>query len=82
MPRVNLLLFAILSSNIAVASISVADEDVLSRGFNDLQPVLKKFCLGCHSTQQKEGELDLQRFTSLASIRKDVKPWQAMILQL
>ena len=61
---------------------AVADDEALAKGFDEIGPVLKEFCLGCHSTAEKEGELDLQRFTSLASVRKDVKPWQAMILQL
>ena len=61
---------------------AVADDEALAEGFDEIGPVLKEFCLGCHSTAEKEGELDLQRFTSLASVRKDVKPWQAMILQL
>ena len=65
-----------------MANAVIADDASLNRGFMDLRPVLQKYCLGCHSTVDKEGELDLERFTSLASVRKDVKPWQAMILQL
>jgi len=61
---------------------AVADDAALQKGFEEVGPVLKEYCLRCHSTAEKEGELDLQRFTSLASVRKDVKPWQAMILQL
>jgi len=74
-----LLLLLILSF---VTSTTVADDAAIQKGFEEVSPVLKEYCLGCHSTAEKEGELDLQRFTSLASVRKDVKPWQAMILQL
>lgn len=66
----------------SVTSNISADGPSLDKEFTELRPVLQKFCVGCHSTSEKAGELDLERFTSLASVRKDVKPWQAMILQL
>jgi hypothetical protein len=46
------------------------------------RPLIERYCLACHSTEKHRGDLDLQRFTSLALIRKDVKPWQLMIEQL
>jgi hypothetical protein len=48
----------------------------------DVKPLLAKYCLGCHTTKQKKGDLDLQRFTTLDAVIKDVKPWQSMIQQL
>ena len=48
----------------------------------EIRPVLRKYCLGCHSTKMKKGSLDLERFGSPDDIRKDVKPWQGMIEQL
>ncbi len=44
-----------------------------------VQPLIKKYCLDCHSTKAKKGSLDLERFTTLDHIRKDLKPWQGMI---
>jgi hypothetical protein len=44
-----------------------------------VQPFVKKYCLNCHSTKVHKGSLDLERFTSLDHVRKDLKPWQAMI---
>lgn len=66
----------------SVTSNVSADSSSLDREFTELRPVLQKFCVDCHSASEKAGELDLERFISLASVRKDVKPWQAMILQL
>jgi mono/diheme cytochrome c family protein len=43
---------------------------------------LQKYCLGCHSTKAKKGSLDLERFTSLDVVRKDLKPWQQTIEML
>ncbi|MBX9678009.1 MAG: DUF1592 domain-containing protein [Gemmataceae bacterium] len=47
-----------------------------------VQPLLKQYCLDCHSTKAKKGSLDLQRFAALGDLRKDVKPWQGMIEQI
>jgi hypothetical protein len=47
-----------------------------------VKPLLAKYCLGCHATAKKEGGLDLERFTTVASIRRDVKPWQNLIEQV
>ncbi len=47
-----------------------------------VRPLLQKFCLSCHSTKVKKGDLDLERFTSIELMRKDLKPWQAMIEML
>ena len=41
-----------------------------------LRPILKQFCLDCHSTSKTEGELDLERFVSLADVRRAPKVWQ------
>ncbi len=41
-----------------------------------VHPVLKQYCLDCHSTEKQEGELDLERFASLAEVRRDVNAWQ------
>ena len=48
----------------------------------DVLPLLKKYCLMCHSTALKKGSLDLERFATPADIHKDLKPWQNMIEQL
>ncbi|MDB5388382.1 MAG: hypothetical protein JWM11_4028 [Planctomycetaceae bacterium] len=47
-----------------------------------VQPLLKTYCLDCHSAKAKKGSLDLERFTSLEMVRKDLKPWQQLIEQL
>ncbi|MFT3880976.1 MAG: DUF1592 domain-containing protein [Gemmatales bacterium] len=49
---------------------------------NTIKPLLKKYCLDCHSTQAKKGSLDLERFATLPDLRKDLKPWQNMIEQI
>jgi DNA-binding IscR family transcriptional regulator len=41
--------------------------------------VLQKYCLGCHSTAEQQGDLDLERFHSVTDIRGDVIPWQRVV---
>jgi mono/diheme cytochrome c family protein len=47
-----------------------------------VQPLLRKYCFKCHEAKVHKGGLDLERFTSLATIRKDLKPWQHLIEQV
>ncbi len=47
-----------------------------------VQPLLKTYCLACHSAKVKKGSLDLERFAALDHVRKDLKVWQQVIEQL
>ncbi|MBI2806482.1 MAG: DUF1592 domain-containing protein [Planctomycetes bacterium] len=47
-----------------------------------VRPLLTKYCLPCHSKKVHKGDLDLERFDSLAAIRKDLKPWPHVIEQV
>jgi mono/diheme cytochrome c family protein len=47
-----------------------------------VQPLVKRYCLDCHSTKAKKGSLDLERFGALEQVRKDIKPWQQTIEML
>ena len=38
--------------------------------------LLKQYCLTCHSTDEQEGDLDLERFDSLKAVRSDARTWQ------
>lgn len=45
-------------------------------------PLLKQYCWGCHSTEDQEGELDLERFARLTDVRKSPRVWQKVVEQL
>src|SRR5882672_2421899 len=47
-----------------------------------VRPVLKKDCLGCHSTEKQKGDLDLERFTSVGEVLKHPKAWQTVVEQM
>jgi Protein of unknown function (DUF1592)/Protein of unknown function (DUF1588)/Protein of unknown function (DUF1587)/Protein of unknown function (DUF1585)/Protein of unknown function (DUF1595)/Planctomycete cytochrome C len=47
-----------------------------------IRPLLKEYCLGCHSTEKHKGDLDLEQFTSLNEVVKHPKVWQGVVEQL
>ncbi len=42
----------------------------------DIHPLLKKFCITCHSTDEQAGELDLERFADIDQVRRAPPVWQ------
>lgn len=44
----------------------------------DVHPLLKTYCIDCHSTADKQGELDLEQFATLADVRRDPAKWQSV----
>lgn len=70
---------------ISVCSVMASDQQ--SDDFARLQSeyesqqkaVLTKYCLNCHSSAEKQGELDLEQFTSVADMRRNVVPWQRVV---
>src|SRR3954452_7756048 len=47
-----------------------------------IRPILKEYCLGCHSTQKQKGDLDLEVFSTLQVVKKHPGVWQKVIEQL
>lgn len=47
-----------------------------------VRPLLKTYCFSCHDAKAKKGDLDLERYSSLDLIRKEIRPWQHMIEQV
>ena len=45
----------------------------------DIRPLIQRYCLSCHSTSQKIGELDLERFSDAAEARRDLQVWTRVI---
>jgi len=48
----------------------------------EIRPILKDYCVACHSTEKQKGDLDLERFTSLDEVKKHPKIWQGVIEQI
>jgi Protein of unknown function (DUF1592)/Protein of unknown function (DUF1588)/Protein of unknown function (DUF1587)/Protein of unknown function (DUF1585)/Protein of unknown function (DUF1595)/Planctomycete cytochrome C len=39
-------------------------------------PLVKRYCLECHSTEEQEGDLDLERFVRLDQVQNAPRVWQ------
>lgn len=50
--------------------------------FAAVRPLLKTYCLNCHSTAAKKGSLDLERFAGAADLRKELKVWEQVAEQV
>lgn len=47
-----------------------------------IRALLVERCLGCHSTEKRQGELDLQQFRTLDQVRRQPLVWQRVLEQL
>ncbi len=44
----------------------------LERDYNvSIKPLIKSYCLKCHSTKKEEGELVMERIGTLSEVRKN-----------
>ena len=59
----------------AASSFDQLDREYITR----VTPLLKSYCLDCHSTEKQKGELDLERFSKLTDVRKAPKVWQKVM---
>jgi hypothetical protein len=78
---------AILSSILVATSVASADGPTpfpaLAKSFeSDTRPILKRYCLKCHSTEAQEGDLDLEQFATLDQIRRSPRVWQKVVEML
>lgn len=49
---------------------------------SSIQPLLKEYCLTCHSTEKLKGDLDLELFSTLDAVKRHPKIWQNVVEQL
>lgn len=72
-----------LTSLLLVASLAApAFADPKQAFKQTIQPVLKQYCLDCHSTKKQKGDLDLERFTSLDLVKRDPIVWEHSLDQI
>lgn len=57
-------------------------EQLAARYIDQTRPLLKRYCLDCHSTELQEGELDLERFARLDDIRASASTWLKVVEML
>lgn len=47
-----------------------------------VRPLIGEYCITCHSTEQQEGELDLEQFASTALVKQSASVWERVLEQL
>ncbi len=53
-----------------------SDFDALARAYaTDALPLVSKYCTRCHSQEKREGNLELESFTTFAEVRSAAKAW-------
>ena len=57
-------------------SAAVSFPDLSQSYQKTIRPLVKQYCLKCHSTKKEEGELDMERIGTLSEVRKNPKIWQ------
>src|SRR5690349_16056169 len=66
--------------------VTAAEDGVIHSASRDyskqIQPILKEYCLGCHSTEKHKGDLDLERFSSFNEVLKEPKVWERVVEQI
>jgi Protein of unknown function (DUF1592)/Protein of unknown function (DUF1588)/Protein of unknown function (DUF1587)/Protein of unknown function (DUF1585)/Protein of unknown function (DUF1595)/Planctomycete cytochrome C len=70
-------LFALTSGLLLSVSLLQADDYA-----DKVLPILKDSCLNCHSTKKQKGDVDLERFATVADIRQSPKVWESVLEQV
>ena len=70
----------VIAITLLVAGPAAGDEpasfDALAAEYvHAVSPLLGRFCLDCHSTEQQEADLDLESFATLAEVRQEPRVW-------
>jgi len=71
---------AVFAASISVQAANVSTSPEFFE--KSIRPLLKDFCLQCHSTEKQKGDLDLERFSSVAEVKKHSKVWQNVVEQV
>ena len=73
-------LFALGSSDLQLHSAALTQgEDAFTKS---VQPILKEYCITCHSTEKQKGDLDLERFKTFEQVRRDPSVWEHALEQI
>ncbi|MDB5294867.1 MAG: hypothetical protein JWO31_850, partial [Phycisphaerales bacterium] len=59
------------------AAAAASEPDAIGVAYDaQVRPLVRQYCVGCHSAERHKGSLDLDRFATAAGVRKELKPWR------
>ncbi len=67
---------------LCLSSFSVPLEASQENFGKSIQPLLKEYCITCHSTEKQKGDLDLERFQTLDLVKDDPAVWEHALEQI
>ena len=67
---------------IAVLAASCSNGFAADSFDQSIRPLLRDYCVTCHSTEKQEGELDLERFNSIEQVKRQPEVWEHVQEQL
>ena len=71
-----LTVFLLTGASLLVAQEKPSDQALDRQYPQTILPLVKQFCLDCHSTRARKGELDLQRFSTIKEVAHDLNAWR------
>ncbi|MSR32001.1 MAG: DUF1592 domain-containing protein [Gemmataceae bacterium] len=74
--KIELLRPLLLAALLAFTSQAFAGDEPPANFKNDVLPVFKKNCIGCHNNDKKRGGVTLEGFNSLEDVKKNIKLWE------
>lgn len=74
---------SLLGGDAFVSGALARDSVTLERQFGEqIAPLLRHYCLDCHSTEKQKGDLDLERFASFQEVSRHPKVWEDVVEQV
>ncbi|MCC6538898.1 MAG: DUF1592 domain-containing protein, partial [Bryobacterales bacterium] len=65
---------------LAFATVAAAQDGALDAGFaRTVRPYFETYCVACHGPRQPAAQLDLSRFTTLATLLEDGRRWTQIL---
>ena len=61
---------------------ATAQQQLLKQWDKDIKPMLEHYCYDCHGDGRSKGDLDLDDYPDLASMRKDPKVWEHILARV
>ena len=77
-----ILLAALLALALPYAGLAGADTAPTAAFNSAIRPLLKDYCLGCHSTAKHKGDFDLEQHVDARDIQHHPRVWQRVLEQL
>ncbi|HEY2573526.1 MAG TPA: DUF1587 domain-containing protein, partial [Verrucomicrobiaceae bacterium] len=75
--------FLVLALGMARSLAAAEKSGVLEKDFTQqVQPLLRQYCLKCHDAEKHKGDLDLTPFTSATKVQQEFKTWQKVLQQV